>query len=318
MNFPADWKVSGAQAEGIQALLKRIPAEKKAGADLTWYHDLSDAQIAQCAKNPSLFVVRPSSPCRPDVPATNPYWPPSSHQRVWNQVCTRILSGGRLPDAQRCARGDSSEACMVCRRADAPELNTAAGRSTHQSGSGSPAHHTRLCGATLLEHLRARDVIARVGTQVAWPDCLQPLARGHRQGLQSGHSGAGRLAQGRDVSAKQAETQPSWPVAALRQARAHVAVRAWGSNADWTQWHRRPRCALSQQHLTWRPPALDQLARTHTSNHVCSSLRSQSHSRSRSVTSQQQLAQSRSALGQLARIHICTRTHACLALDCAE
>lgn len=60
VNFPADWKVTGDKADAILALLKRIPAEKKeASADKSWYHDLTDAQIAQCVKNPNLFVVRP-------------------------------------------------------------------------------------------------------------------------------------------------------------------------------------------------------------------------------------------------------------------
>lgn len=60
VRFPDDWKVDVEGAEKIKKVLAGIPAEKKAAAEKgvagKWYLKLSDAQVAECQKNPQLFV----------------------------------------------------------------------------------------------------------------------------------------------------------------------------------------------------------------------------------------------------------------------
>lgn len=61
VQFPDDWKVDAEGAEKIAKVLAGIPAEKKAaaasGSSGKWYLKLTDAQIAECKKDPQLFVV---------------------------------------------------------------------------------------------------------------------------------------------------------------------------------------------------------------------------------------------------------------------
>jgi hypothetical protein len=62
VGFPDDWKVSGAQADEIKAMLMGAAAEKKtlqaSGGQLQWYHHLTDDQLKQCANDPQLFAAR--------------------------------------------------------------------------------------------------------------------------------------------------------------------------------------------------------------------------------------------------------------------
>jgi hypothetical protein len=62
VKYPANWKVRGEKERKIKEILQGVLDEKKAGADKvgseSWYHKLSDDQIAKCSENPQLFVVQ--------------------------------------------------------------------------------------------------------------------------------------------------------------------------------------------------------------------------------------------------------------------
>lgn len=59
VGFPDDWQVRGPEADKIRELLKEIPAARKTAdpASAPWYTQLTDAQVADCDKDPQLFVV---------------------------------------------------------------------------------------------------------------------------------------------------------------------------------------------------------------------------------------------------------------------
>jgi hypothetical protein len=66
VQFPDDWRVSTEEAEHIKGLLDNIASEKKAAAEKgspgKWYLKLSNEQVAECKKDPQLFVVRRPNP----------------------------------------------------------------------------------------------------------------------------------------------------------------------------------------------------------------------------------------------------------------
>lgn len=57
VGFPEDWKVRGPEADKVREMIKEAPAARKE-ANAPWYAALTDAQLAECDKDPQLFVVR--------------------------------------------------------------------------------------------------------------------------------------------------------------------------------------------------------------------------------------------------------------------